>query len=164
MNTLLFIVINIVVILSFAYLSYYIINNNHKKDPHDSKSFYKFLVGEKISFKDLLTGLSFGIIFGFLDNFGLLIGISEITKNLPISNLAKSAIGNTYSDFLGASVGTFISIILKVITSLSQIILYVMLTTQYRFIQGRRMRWLVIIQLQALYIPQLLLMDGMIST
>ena len=117
MNILLFIVINIVVILSFAYLSYYIINNNHKKDPHDSKSFYKFLVGEKISFKDLLTGLSFGIIFGFLDNFGLLIGISEITKNLPISNLAKSAIGNTYSDFLGASVGTFISIILKSYTN-----------------------------------------------
>ena len=63
--------------------------------------------------KGVLLGLSFGMVFGFLDNFGLLIGIEQITKGLKLNNLQRSALGNTYSDFIGATIGTFISIILK---------------------------------------------------
>ena len=66
MNILLFIVINIVCYF-YHLLIYHIILLiiTIRKTHMIQKSFYKFLVGEKISFKDLLTGLSFGIIFGF---------------------------------------------------------------------------------------------------
>ena len=66
-----------------------------------------------MSWRGIIVGLSFGIVFGFLDNFGLMIGMDALTKNFKMGNKAKSAFGNTYSDFIGATVGTFISIILK---------------------------------------------------
>lgn len=66
--------------------------------------------------KGILVGLTFGMVFGFLDNFGLLIGMDTLTKNFKMDNRAKSAFGNTYSDFIGATVGTFVRIILKQLT------------------------------------------------
>ena len=105
---ILFIIINIIVILTLSVVAY---QTQRKK--HPKKTYKDFIVGKKLSPKKLLIGLSFGIIFGFLDNVGLIIGIEKLTKKLNLDEIGQSAIGNTYSDFIGATVGTFISLILK---------------------------------------------------
>ena len=101
--------VNIIVIIAMSIISYTVYNRKAKK----KKSFREFIIGEKQSMKGIILGLSFGMVFGFLDNFGLLIGIEQMTKGLKLNNLQRSALGNTYSDFIGATIGTFISIILK---------------------------------------------------
>jgi hypothetical protein len=60
-----------------------------------------------------MVGLVFGLIFGFLDNFGLWMGLDVLQKYLPGGLLTKSAWSNTYSDLLGVTIGSFISIMAK---------------------------------------------------
>jgi hypothetical protein len=100
---------NVLVIFVLSVISYKVYDRTSKK----KKTYKEFIVGKKMSIKGILVGLSFGIVFGFLDNFGLLVGMDTLTKNFKMDNTQKSAFGNTYSDFIGATVGTFISIILK---------------------------------------------------
>ena len=100
---------NVLVIFVLSIISYKVYERTSK----EKKTYKEFIVGKKMSFKGMMVGLSFGIVFGFLDNLGLIIGIDALTKNFKMGNMAKSAFGNTYSDFIGATVGTFISIILK---------------------------------------------------
>ena len=104
-----FVLMNVLVIFVLSLISYKV----YERTSTDKKTYKEFIVGKKMSFKGIMVGLSFGIVFGFLDNMGLMIGIDTLTKNFKMDNMAKSAFGNTYSDFIGATVGTFISIILK---------------------------------------------------
>ena len=104
-----FILMNILVIFVLSVISYKVYERTSK----DKKTYKEFIVGKKMSAKGIMVGLSFGIVFGFLDNLGLLVGMDTLTKNFKMDNTQKSAFGNTYSDFIGATVGTFISIILK---------------------------------------------------
>lgn len=60
-----------------------------------------------------MLSLIFGIIFGFIDNIGLWFGISKLEKYMYGGTKMKAALGNTYSDGMGALVGTCISIIAK---------------------------------------------------
>ena len=46
-----------------------------------------------------------------IDNIVLWLGLDHIEKYLPGGLLTKSALGNAYSNFLGAIIGTFISVI-----------------------------------------------------
>jgi len=104
-----FILMNVLVIFVLSVISYKVYERTSK----DKKTYKEFIVGKKMSAKGIMVGLSFGIVFGFLDNLGLLVGMDTLTKNFKMDNTQKSAFGNTYSDFIGATVGTFISIILK---------------------------------------------------
>lgn len=104
-----FILMNVLVIFVLSVISYKVYDRTSK----DKKTYKEFIVGKKMSAKGIMVGLSFGIVFGFLDNLGLLVGMDTLTKNFKMDNTQKSAFGNTYSDFIGATVGTFISIILK---------------------------------------------------
>ena len=104
-----FILMNVLVIFVLSVISYKVYERTSK----DKKTYKEFIVGKKMSMKGMMVGLSFGIVFGFLDNLGLLIGMDTLTKNFKMDSTQKSAFGNTYSDFIGATVGTFISIILK---------------------------------------------------
>ena len=65
------------------------------------------------SLANVFIGLIFGVIFGFLDNFGLWLGLDHLEKYMPGGLLTKAALGNTYSDMLGVVVGTSISIMAK---------------------------------------------------
>lgn len=107
-----FILLNIFLIcffISLAYIVKNIIRKRHNKKP---QTFIEFLnVGKKITTKDVFIGLIFGIVFGFLDNFGLWMGMSALEKYMPGGIKTKSALGNTYSDFIGATIGTAISIL-----------------------------------------------------
>ena len=109
-----FVVYNILIISFFIFISFKFHNYTLNKNKKTKKTFLQFINNGKLpSSKNILIGLLFGIVFGFLDNFGLWIGINKLEKYLPGGLLTKAALGNTYSDFLGATIGTSISIIAK---------------------------------------------------
>ena len=60
--------------------------------------------------------MSFGIVFGFIDNF-FWIGLTSFEKYIP-GDISMNCPKNTYSNFLGATLGTSTSIILKHISQL----------------------------------------------
>ena len=112
MNIYYFILFNILILVFFIFLGYKIRNYTLKKKNKEEITIIEFLNnGSFPSFKDLLLGLIFGIVFGFIDNFGLWMGISSLEEHLPGGILTKSGFGNTYSDTMGAVIGTIISII-----------------------------------------------------
>ena len=120
-----FILINIVLLLSLFYIAYRV--RKHFISVKDAKKVYNVKPkditmslylnkGSLPSLKNLLIGLVFGIMFGFMDNLGLWIGLEELQKYMPGGVKTKAAWGNTYSDFLGATLGTFIASIVMDVT------------------------------------------------
>ena len=90
------------------------VNNKKLENGEEEVSFIEFINnGKTVSLKQILVGMSFGAIFGFIDNFGLWYGMDYLDPYLPGGNLTKAGYGNTYSDFIGSTMGTSISIILN---------------------------------------------------
>ena len=90
------------------------VNNKKLENGENKISFIEFINnGKSVSFKQVIIGMSFGMIFGFIDNFGLWYGMDYLDPYLPGGNLTKAGYGNTYSDFIGSTMGTSISIILN---------------------------------------------------
>lgn len=106
-NQVIFFLINILIIVLFFYIAYFIKQKKNKK----KITIKEFLNnGKKLpSIKNLLIGLIFGVIFGFIDNVGLWFGMDNFSKNIQGGPLTKAGIGNTYSDFMGSILGTLIS-------------------------------------------------------
>ena len=67
---------------------------------------------EDSNLKDIIVGLSFGTALGFVDTLGIWIGVEEIGKYVNGPAKIKAAIGNLYSNLLGISVGTAVSVIM----------------------------------------------------
>ena len=90
------------------------VNNKKLENGEEEISFIEFINnGKTVSLKQILVGMSFGAIFGFIDNFGLWYGMDYLDPYLPGGNLTKAGYGNTYSDFIGSTMGTSISIVLN---------------------------------------------------
>jgi hypothetical protein len=106
--------LTIFILISFTgFFAFKIHNKVRKQKKKKERTFLEFINRGKIpEFKQLLIGASFGIVFGFIDNAGLWFGMSALDKYLPGGPLTKAALGNTFSDILGATFGSFISIIL----------------------------------------------------
>lgn len=68
------------------------------------------------SFLAIFTGMFANIVFGIIDNGGLFYGMSALDPFLPSGELTRAGLGNTFSDGLGAFLGTFSGIIIKSIT------------------------------------------------
>ena len=64
------------------------------------------------SFKDIIVGLSFGTALGFVDTLGIWIGVEEISRYISGGEKFKAAVGNLYSNILGITVGTAVSVIM----------------------------------------------------
>ena len=108
-----FILLNILVMGTLLYITY-LVHQRKIKKKNKSQSFMEFVNnGSSINVKSTLIGLVFGIVFGFIDNFGLWIGITHLEKYMPGGTKMKAALGNTYSDGIGAITGTLIAIIVK---------------------------------------------------
>jgi len=120
-----FILSNVVLFVLLLYLAYFA-EKTYISDK-DSKKTYG-VVAEELTLIRYLNkgtlptirvaaiGLIFGVIFGFMDNFGLWVGIDAFQEYIPGGIKTKAAWGNTYSDVLGASVGTFIASIAMTVT------------------------------------------------
>ena len=107
MSLIHFFAYNIIFICVTTYLVYYFFAKKNN-------SFIQFLNNTektKLSLKKIIVGFTFGFIFGFIDNVGFGFGLSHIEKNLKYSNKINGLIANTYSDVMGAIIGTLISVI-----------------------------------------------------
>ena len=95
-------------------IAYKVVNNKKIEKGEPEVSLLEFVNnGTSVSIKQIIIGMSFGMIFGFIDNFGLWYGMDYLDPYLPGGNLTKAGYGNTYSDFIGSTMGTSISIILN---------------------------------------------------
>ena len=80
--------------------------------------------GTNASISGFLVGLVSSVIFGMIDNGGLYFGMDALDPILPGDELEKAGWGNTFSDFLGGFLGTFIGILVKNITGVEDTPLY----------------------------------------
>ena len=112
----------VILILGFFLISFYIVNTKLRKKNKKQLSLKNFFNNNSdLKIGKLLIGMSFGIVFGFIDNAGLWFGINSLEKYIPGGILDKAGWGNTYSDFLGATLGTSIAIILKTFMPISNV-------------------------------------------
>ena len=106
-------------IIIFGYLLFFTVFHMYRGKNHKIISLLNFLndnididsgVIKKYSARDLRLSLLFGIIFGAIDNIGLFIGADSFGKLFGGDDENyQNTLGNTYSDLIGATIGTFIS-------------------------------------------------------
>tara|TARA_A100001015_G_scaffold316005_2_gene429230 strand:- start:182 stop:640 length:459 start_codon:yes stop_codon:yes gene_type:complete len=65
------------------------------------------------SMKAIAIGMASNFVFGMIDNGGLWLGMDSLDPFLPGGPLTKAGYGNSFSDGLGAFLGTFCGIIIK---------------------------------------------------
>ena len=109
-NLLFFLSICIVLIVIFGAIAYAM---------SDSYRVLSFLgVSPFPSIMSILTGMMSNIIFGMIDNGGLFFGMSALDPFLPQGELTRAGLGNTFSDGLGAFLGSVTAGIIKSITKI----------------------------------------------
>lgn len=110
------VIVTLILVIGSFLISFYIVNKDRIKKGEEKYTLVQFLnKNQKLDFKTVLVGMSFGIVFGFIDNAGLWFGLQSFQKYIPGGLLTKSGWGNTFSDGLGASLGTSVAIILRTI-------------------------------------------------
>jgi hypothetical protein len=103
----------VLIIIFFLLLAFVVVNKKRIENGEEKLTFLQFFNNNsEVTLKKLLVGMSFGMIFGFIDNFGLWYGMDYLDPYIPGGNLTKAGYGNTFSDFIGSTMGTSISIIL----------------------------------------------------
>jgi len=85
-------------------------------------TFSEWFNGKSLSLSSIMIGFLYGLLFGIMDNFGLLFGLDAFDtkfEKLPFGNslIMKSGYGNTLSNTLSAFSGTFISKIVSNLTN-----------------------------------------------
>ncbi len=114
LHLLKFIIGNIIIVSIFLFSAFAVRNRRLRNKKQKEQTLLEFINnGHSGNMKSIFVGLIFGIVFGFIDNFGLWIGISELERYMTGGVRIKAALGNTYSDGIGALLGTFVSIIAK---------------------------------------------------
>ena len=103
----------VLIIVFFLLLAFVVVNKNRVDKGERKLTFIEFFNNNsEVTLKKVLVGMSFGMIFGFIDNFGLWYGMDYLDPYIPGGNLTKAGYGNTFSDFIGSTMGTSVSIIL----------------------------------------------------
>jgi hypothetical protein len=106
----LFLAICLILILIFGAIAYGV---------SDSSSVLSFLgVYPFPTVLSILTGMMANIVFGIIDNGGLFFGMSALDPFLPEGELTRAGLGNTFSDGLGAFLGSFTGVMIKSLTKI----------------------------------------------
>ena len=63
--------------------------------------------------KNVMVGMVSGMVFGFIDNAGLFLGMDVLDPFFSKSELIKAGQGNTFSDVIGTFLSTFIAIYIR---------------------------------------------------
>ena len=71
--------------------------------------------------KNILVGMVFGLVFGFIDNAGMFFGMDALEPFLPAEGFVAAGIGNTYSSVLGAFLAAFLSNVIKISTGVDTV-------------------------------------------
>ena len=114
-KNLIILLLGTVIMISLSIgVAFHVVNSKRVEKGDRELTFMEFVNNDsKVTLKQIIVGMSFGMIFGFIDNFGLWYGMDYLDPYLPGGNLTKAGYGNTYSDFIGSTMGTSISIILN---------------------------------------------------
>ena len=108
-----FVIINIIVVVALITIAYQYRVYKQKQKNKKEETFLDWFNQGEVSTKDIFVGFVFGFVFGFIDNFFLWIGTTHIQKYVKGGPLMKAGWGNTYSDFIGATVGTALASMIK---------------------------------------------------
>ena len=104
-----FIIFNVILIAITFWSAYqvrkYVIHKQHK----EQRGFIYWFNQGSITPKSILVSLVFGVVFGFIDNFFMWMGLAKMMNFIPGGLLTKGALGNTYSDLIGATVGASVA-------------------------------------------------------
>jgi hypothetical protein len=105
---------NFIFIFGVIYISFNLKNYYLKKKGESPEDFWYFInnTGTPTP-SSVFVGLLFGIIFGFIDNFGLWLGLDKFHKYLPGGAKTKATLANTYSNFIGAICGVAITVFVE---------------------------------------------------
>lgn len=106
-----FIIISIIVILLSLAIAYKVQAIN---PPYDGFNFKTFINDgpNEITLNDIIVGLTFGTVLGFVDTIGIWIGVDQISRYISGGEKLKSAVGGMYSNIMGISFGTAVSVIM----------------------------------------------------
>lgn len=129
-NLMRLLLITLLLILIFGYFAFRMAKSSHKEKTGYDLSFYEFLLGNKILnesgnvdlflifnarfIKAFAVGMVSNFVFGMIDNGGLWLGMSSLDPFMTSDPLTKSALGNAYSNGLGAFLGTFIGFMITI--------------------------------------------------
>lgn len=96
----------------FAIVMFCLIGYGVSLKEYPCRTFAQFINNGDITVAAVFAGFGSNIVFGFIDNAGLFFGgcyLDEVFALLPAANDANvcAGYGNTFSDFLGAFLGTF---------------------------------------------------------
>jgi hypothetical protein len=110
-----FILFVFVFLFSLSLITYRIKNVKYKKKNGKNMPFWTFLNGaDRLPhWHDIIFGMVFGVVFGFLDNLFLFLGIDSLKEFMPSSSILQAGLGNTISDLIGAITGTYMTVIAK---------------------------------------------------
>lgn len=103
-----------IAVLAVGCVAYCLAREQYVKETGKDMSVMDFLNGGRSpSLKSVLIGMGSGVVFGFIDNAGLWFGMDALDPYLPGGPLTKAGLGNTFSDLLGSSLGTFVGLIIQ---------------------------------------------------
>ena len=89
------------------------------------QTFWRWINGSETGLANVLVGMASGVVFGFVDNAGLFMGmeiLDDLFRKLPFGNEEKprSGYGNTFSDLIGAFLSTFIGRYIEYTTKITE--------------------------------------------
>jgi len=107
----------------FAIIMFCVIGYGVSLYEYPCRGFAEFINNGDVTVSNVFVGFGANIVFGFIDNAGLFFGgcyLEEVFALLPAASDANVAAGygNTFSDFLGAFLGTFAGKILADVTKI----------------------------------------------
>ena len=113
-----FIIIVVVGVFCYIYLK-----KHYKEKENKDFTITEFINGVKglPPLKNVVVGMVFGIVFGFIDNAGMFFGMDALEPFLPSEGFVAAGIGNTYSSVLGAFLAAFLSNVIKIGTGVDNV-------------------------------------------
>ena len=114
---------SLIVILVVGAACYIYLRNHYKENENKEFTLTEFINGTEgvPPMKNVLVGMVFGIVFGFIDNAGMFFGMDALEPFLPREGFVAAGIGNTYSSVLGAFLAAFLSNVIKISTGVETV-------------------------------------------
>lgn len=114
---------SLIIILLVGFLCYIFLKNHYKEKEEKEFTLTEFINGVNGTppLKNVIVGMVFGIVFGFIDNAGMFFGMDALEPFLPREGFVAAGIGNTYSSVIGAFLAAFLSNVIKISTGVDNV-------------------------------------------
>ena len=114
---------SLIIILVVGALCYTYLKRHYREKENKEFTITEFINGVDgmPPIKNVLVGMVFGMVFGFIDNAGMFFGMDALEPFLPSEGFVAAGIGNTYSSVLGAFLAAFLSNVIKIGTGVDTV-------------------------------------------